>query len=179
MNSLDIIQKYYTEKSALYELLLVHSRAVAEKAMEAAKRHPELLVDQEFVYEAAMLHDIGIFMTDAPKIHCFGAYPYICHGYLGAELLRREDGLERHARVCERHTGAGISLEDILKRNLPLPHKDLMPETLEEQVICFADKFFSKTNLLKEKSLDKVRKSLGKWGDNDVARFNRWCDMFL
>ena len=36
-----------------------------------------------------MLHDIGIFQTDAPGIHCFGSQPYICHGRLGAELLRK------------------------------------------------------------------------------------------
>jgi len=175
----DIIRKYYQPTSEAYKILTQHSRCVADKALAIVDAHPEMALDRQFIEEASMLHDIGVFLCDAPEIDCHGAHPYVCHGYLGAELLRREDGLERHARVCERHTGAGISLEDILKRNLPLPHKDLMPETLEEQVICFADKFFSKTNLLKEKSLDKVRKSLGKWGDNDVARFNRWCDMFL
>jgi len=174
----EIIRKYYLPASEAYKILMLHSCSVADKALTIVDAHPEMALDRQFVYEASMLHDLGIFLCDAPEIDCHGAHPYVCHGYLGAKLLRQE-GLERHARVCERHTGAGISLEDILKRNLPLPHIDLMPETLEEQVICFADKFFSKTNLLKEKSLDKVRKSLGKWGDNDVARFNHWCDMFL
>jgi uncharacterized protein len=174
----EIICKYYQPASEAYRILMRHSMSVADKALAIVDAHPEMLLDRRFVHEASMLHDLGVFLCDAPEIDCHGAHPYVCHGYLGAELLRQE-GLERHARVCERHTGTGISLEAIIKGNLPLPHRDLMPETLEEQVICFADKFFSKTNLEHEKSLDKVRKSLGKWCDSDVARFNHWCDMFL
>jgi uncharacterized protein len=56
--------------------------------------HPEMNLDERFIQEAALLHDIGIFLTNAPKIHCFGDYPYICHGYLGAEILRKE-GLDK------------------------------------------------------------------------------------
>ena len=125
-----------------------------------------------------MLHDIGIFMTDAPSIHCYGDKPYICHGYLGAELMRRE-GLFRHALVCERHTGAGIPLEQIEQEDLPLPHRDLVPVSLEEQVICFADKFFSKTHLGEEKTVEKARKSIRKYGEAGLQRFDRWCELFL
>ena len=124
-----------------------------------------------------MLHDIGIFQTDAPGIHCFGSQPYICHGRLGAELLRKE-GYEQHARVCERHTGAGITKEQIEKQQLPLPHQDFLPETMEEKVICYADKFFSKTHLDKEKSIEKAEKSLAKFGEEGVKRFQEWERMF-
>lgn len=179
MDPVALIQKYYPDDNApLQYILLRHSADVAEKAVQIAERHPELHLDQRFVYEAAMLHDIGIFMTDAPSIHCYGDKPYICHGYLGAELMRRE-GYFRHALVCERHTGAGISLEQIERENLPLPHRDLQPVTLEEQVICFADKFFSKTHLDDEKTVEKARKSLQKYGEEGLARFDRWCELFL
>lgn len=179
MDPVALIQKYYPDDNApLQYILLRHSADVAEKAAQIAERHPELHLDQRFVYEAAMLHDIGIFMTDAPSIHCYGDKPYICHGYLGAELMRRE-GYFRHALVCERHTGAGISLEQIERENLPLPHRDLQPVTLEEQVICFADKFFSKTHLDDEKTVEKARKSLQKYGEEGLVRFDRWCELFL
>ena len=124
-----------------------------------------------------MLHDIGIIKTDAPGIKCFGTEPYICHGILGAEMLRQE-GLPRHARVCERHTGAGLSLNEIVSQNLPLPHQDFLPETLEEQVICYADKFFSKTHLDREKSIEKAEKSIAKFGEEGLARFKQWEKMF-
>lgn len=124
-----------------------------------------------------MLHDIGIFKCDAAGIQCFGTEPYICHGRIGAELLRSE-GFPRHARVCERHTGAGITKAQIIVQNLPLPQQDFLPETMEEKVICYADKFFSKTHLDREKTIEQAEKSLSKFGDEGVLRFREWEKCF-
>lgn len=178
MNPIDVIDKYYPEENELKHILLTHSRSVADKALQIADRHPELGLDREFLYEGAMVHDIGIFLTDAASIFCLGDKPYICHGYLGADLMRAE-GFPRHALVCERHTGAGLSLDQIIAQNLPVPHRDMVPVSQEEQVICFADKFYSKTHLDREKSVEKARKSLEKYGEAGVLRFDRWCKMFL
>ncbi|GHT03360.1 phosphohydrolase [Bacteroidia bacterium] len=160
MNPIAILKKYYLEGSGLYNRLLTHSLSVANKAEAIMQAHPELKVDANFVYEAAILHDIGIFLTNAPSVDCAGTQPYMQHGRLGAELLRRE-GFERHARVCERHTGAGISL----------PEGDFFPETTEEKLICYADCFYSKTHLDEEKTVEQIKKSLSKYGDDAVARF--------
>ena len=178
MNALNIIDKYYPEENELKRILLTHSRSVADKALWIADKHPELNLDKAFLEEAAMLHDIGIFLTDAPGIFCFGDKPYICYGYLGADLLR-EEGFPRHALVCERHTGAGISAESIIKQDLPIPHREMLPVSMEEQVICFADKFFSKTRLEKEKSVEGALKSISKYGEDGIKRFNTWCERFL
>lgn len=173
-----IIDKYYPEDNEQKHVLLVHSRLVAEKALWIAGRHPELPLDKDFLYEAGMLHDIGISLTNAPGIFCFGEMPYICHGYLGADIMRQE-GYPLHALVCERHTGTGLSLEDIVAQNLPVPHRDMLPVSLEEQVLCFADKFYSKTHLEREKTVGKARKSLSSFGNAGLARFDRWCEQFL
>ena len=178
MNSLAIIEKYYEPQSLLYAILVKHSNAVTQKALEIAENHPEMPLDKTFIQEAAMVHDIGIFLTNAPRISCFGSFPYICHGYLGADLIRKE-GFPKHALVCERHTGAGISLFDIEQQNLPLPKRDLRPVSLEEQLICFADKFFSKTKLDREKSVEKARNSIAKYGEEGLIRFDHWCELFL
>lgn len=178
MDVLSILNKYYPEENELKHILLTHSRSVADKALWIADRHPELNLDRTFLEEGAMIHDIGIFLTDAAGIHCYGEHPYICHGYLGAELMRRE-GFPRHALVCERHTGAGMSLESILSQGLPVPHRDMVPVSLEEQVICFADKFFSKTHLDREKSVEKALKSISRYGEDGVRRFHHWCECFL
>ena len=178
MNALNIIDKYYPEENELKRILLTHSRSVADKALWIADKHPELNLDKAFLEEAAMLHEIGIFLTDAPGIFCFGDKPYICHGYLGADLLR-EEGFPRHALVCERHTGAGISAESIIKQDLPIPHREMLPVSMEEQVICFADKFFSNTRLEKEKSVEGALKSISKYGEDGIKRFNTWCERFL
>ena len=178
MSPVTIIDKYYPEDNERKHILLVHSRLVAEKALSIADHHPELQLDKDFLYEAGMLHDIGIFLTNAPGIFCFGDQPYVCHGYLGADLMRQE-AYPRHALVCERHTGAGLSLDDIISQKLPVPHRDMLPVSLEEQVVCFADKFYSKTHLEREKTVEKARKSLSNFGNEGLKRFDRWCEQFL
>lgn len=178
MNPFDIINKYYQEGTELYDILVNHSSDVTRKALEISAMHPELNIDTEFVREAGMLHDIGIFKTNAPTIACYGEYPYISHGVLGAEILLQE-GLTKHALVCERHTGTGLSIEDIVNRKLPLPLRDMRPKTIDEKVICFADCFFSKTHLEKEKTVDEIHFKMLKFGNMQVQQFDDWCQIFL
>lgn len=173
-----IIDKYYPEGSSLRNILMVHSRCVADKALEIVVNHPELSADRTFVEEAAMLHDIGVFRCDVSGIECYGDKPYICHGIIGAQLLR-EEGFPLHAQVCERHTGAGLSAKDIAEQGLPLPHIDFLPISIEEQIICFADKFFSKTRLTQEKTWEQAYKSVAKFGEESALRFSKWAEMFL
>ena len=125
-----------------------------------------------------MLHDIGIFLTDAVPIHCFGKYHYLCHGYLGADLLRKEN-LPRHALVAERHTGTGLTLKQIMERNLPVPHREMVPLSMEEKIVCFADKFFSKTRPEEEKTVEQAEHSLARFGEEGVLVFRDWCKLFL
>lgn len=172
-----IIDKFYDEDNELRHILIVHSQSVARKALQIVSLHPELNLDRQFVEEAAMLHDIGIIKTDAPGIKCFGTEPYIRHGILGAEMLRNE-GFPRHARVCERHTGAGLSMQEIVSQNLPLPHQDFLPETLEEQLICYADKFFSKSHIDRVKTIQQAEKSIAKFGADGLERFKHWEQLF-
>lgn len=174
---ISIIEKYYTKNTPLYNLLIAHSKSVAELAIEIVASHPELGADATFVYEAAMLHDIGIYLTNAPKIFCLGEKPYIMHSLLGARILRKE-GLEKHALVCERHTGAGISAKEIKQQNLPLPNKDVIPLSIEEKIVAYADKFFSKTSPDKRKSLQEARASLERFGEDTLKRFDSWAEIF-
>ena len=178
MNALEIIRKYYNPGTDAYEILTVHSQMVAAKALSLARLHPELPLDLTFVEEAAMLHDIGIVLCNAPSIDCHGEAPYVCHGYLGADLLRKE-GLERHALVAERHTGTGLEHDYIVEHGLPLPlDRIYTPVSLEEQLVCFADKFYSKTHPTQEKTIEKIEASLAKWSDASVERFQQWKATF-
>lgn len=173
-----LIDKYYGDNAELRDILVRHSTAVANKALAIADAHPELRLDRRFLLEAAMLHDIGIIKTDAPDIKCFGTEPYIRHGVIGAEMMRAE-GFPRHARVCERHTGAGLSQKEIERQGLPLPHTDLLPETPEEQVVCYADKFFSKTRLDTEKTIAQAERSVAKHGEEGLRRFKEMEKRFF
>lgn len=184
-----IIDKFYPADDNLRRLLVHHSRQVADRALLIARRHPELEVDPIFLENAAMLHDVGIFLTDAPSIFCTGTEPYLLHGRLGAELLRREAAaegtpegerqlLERLARVCERHTGTGLTAANIREQHLPLPEQDFFPETLEEQIVCYADKFYSKSHPERERTVEQTAQSLEKFGHEGVEKFLVWAEMF-
>ena len=178
MDYLAIINVYYPSENDLRRILLTHSRSVADRCLLIARKHPELRLDTEFLEEAAMLHDIGIVRCNAPGIQCFGTEPYICHGLIGGQMLR-ERGLVRHAQVCERHTGTGLSREQIQKQHLPLPlDGQYEPDTLEEQVIRYADKFYSKTRLDLERTVEQTARSLEKFGEAGLKRFFQWVDMF-
>lgn len=167
----DIIDRYYPVGTKLRDIFLSHSRDVATLALEINARLPEPLNEQE-VETAAMLHDIGIFLCNAPSIECRGNAPYIAHGYLGADLLRREGWEEKYARVCERHTGVGLSAEEINARNLPLPHdRTYEPVTTLEKLVCYADKFYSKSGDGKRKTRSEVIDSLARFGSSNVEKF--------
>lgn len=175
-----LLAKYCGDNTPLLILLTTHSLMVANKAVQVARQAGilESTADLEFVHEAAMLHDIGITRCDAPSIHCHGTEPYIRHGVIGAEILR-EEGMPDHARVCERHTGAGLTAEEIIAQNLPLPHQDFLPETIAEKAICYADKFFSKSgDPMREKDLEAVRRSMAKHGDDSLRRFDELHRLF-
>jgi len=179
MDPIEIISKYYTLESKLFDILVHHGRLVAKKALDTAGRVPDLNPDLNFIKEAAMLHDIGIFLTAWPKIGCFGQHPYVSHGYLGRELLEKA-GMPKHALVCERHVGLGITKEEIMLYNLPLPKRDMCPVSIEEQIICYADKFFSKNSKFnsREKPVKTILKHLEKYGHDKVLRFQSWVDLF-
>ena len=178
MDPYGILDKYYSDNPELRHILVTHSQSVAQKAIAIAEAHPELQADVDFIGQAALLHDIGIYKTDAPGICCHGEFPYIAHGYLGADLLRTE-GYPKHALVCERHTGTGLSLDLIRRGDLPLPERDMRPVSIEEQIICFADKFFSKSHIDQEKTVEQARKSLLRFGNEGVEIFDAWCKLFL
>lgn len=202
MNYLDIIHHFYPEDTPLRRLLLLHSECVRDKALQILEgsgfrglvsgfRVQGSNLNLDLIIAGSMLHDIGICATCAPGILCEGTESYICHGTIGARMLRQlvaegsfsaEDAamLEACARICERHTGAGLTRQDILSQGLPIePAVDLLPETLEEQLVCLADKFFSKSgDPRKEKSLEHVRRSMMKFGADSLARFDALCSTF-
>lgn len=161
-------------------IILEHSRFVADKALRiAASAPPALSLDRIFIEEAALLHDIGVSLTDAPSLDCHGTSPYICHGVLGRDILEKA-GLPRHALVCERHIGVGLTVDDIIRQNLPLPHRDMSPLSNEEKIIALADLFYSKKkrSLSSEKSIEQIRSDLAKFGGSKVGIFDSWLIEF-
>jgi uncharacterized protein len=179
MNPIDIIAEYYDPDSKSFDILIRHGKQIAQKALRVAENNASLQPEKSFLENAAMLHDIGIFMTNSPGFGCRGQHPYICHGVLGARLLR-DRGLPAYALVCERHVGVGISAQDTQRHNLPLPQRDMLPVTIEEQIICYADKFFSKNanGYRNAKTVEQITRQLKSYGPDKVERFQKWVQLF-
>ncbi|CCK82158.1 HD domain-containing protein [Desulfobacula toluolica] len=180
MDPLTIIEKFYAQNTKLYQILVEHSRIVTEKSLDIAKNLTHLNPDIEFIKNAAMLHDIGIFMTRAQSIGCRGDAPYICHGYLGRKLLDEHGLPPEYGLVCERHTGAGITRENIISNCLPLPQRDMVPLSIEEKIICVADKYHSKDpkNADKNTTTHQIIKELEKIDPEHAKRFSIWIEEF-
>ena len=176
MNPLEIISLYYPPGARLTQILVRHSEQVRDRALDIARQVPHLSPDLDFISQAAMLHDIGIRETDSPNIQCHGPHPYIRHGIIGKQMLHRH-GLDDHGLVCERHVGVGISKSDVQSHGFPLPVRDMLPTTTEEIIICYADKFYSKTNGGRPHSLEKVIAGLQRYGTQQVDRFMMWHNM--
>lgn len=173
----NIIDKYYPAGSLLRDIYMRHCRAVADEALSIAGRK-NLPLEPAVIEAAAMLHDIGIFDTDAPGIECHGTEPYIAHGTIGRRILLDEGVDSEIAEVAARHTGSGLTEDEIVAQRLPLPLGDYCPRTLLERLICYADKFYSKSGDMKRKSLEKVRRQMNSFGPASLARFDRLQEEF-
>jgi tRNA (cytidine56-2'-O)-methyltransferase len=135
------------------EDVISHVRAVTKVAVEIAESSE---ADVDLVRTAAMLHDIGRTKTHGPG-----------HGFEGAEILRSYGFPENIVLIVERHVGGGFPAKEAVE--LGLQEKDMIPSTLEEKIVCIADKLVEddkkvpidrEIKKLKDKGLDKAAKRL-------------------
>lgn len=175
LNAKGLLEKYFLGNDQALEIVYRHSRNVADKALAIARGTGLPEQELQFVEEAALLHDIGICRIYAPKLNCFGTAPYICHGVIGRQILDSE-GFPRHAMVCERHIGVGLTMQDVVTQKLRLPRREMSPVTESERIVALADLFFSKKggDLDREKSAEQVRLDLLRFGQEKVLIFERW-----
>ena len=102
-----------------------HCNAVADLALEFARRHPQS-ADDRLVFKGALLHDLG-------RARSHG----IDHGVMGGVMARALGLNEAIVRIIERHIGAGLPAGEA--EMLGLPPRDYLPETLEEKIVAHAD----------------------------------------
>ena len=175
----EIIQKNLTPET--YHFYVPHVILVTHLALTIARKLQLDSEQQLFIEEASMLHDIGIGKVNAPSIGCNGGAPYIQHGVIGREILEQE-GLPKHGLVAERHSAVGYSVQDITEQSLPLPLRDMQPVSLEEEIICYADKWYSKSphKLWKPYTLEEIIASIRKYprAEERVRIFTDWHQRF-
>jgi len=111
------------------EELIAHSKKVTEVAKKIVQKLKErkIHVNEQLVIAGAMLHDVGRTRTHGVE-----------HGVVGGQILREKGFPEELASVVERHVGGGLSKTEAKKyANVEI---DLAPRTIEEKIVCYADK---------------------------------------
>ncbi len=174
-----VIHKYIPPDSLAYRSYLPHVSAVTYRALEVARRLGLSAEQRHFIEEAAMLHDLGVICVDHPELGFYGQEPYVRHMIEGRRILE-EEGLPRHAEIAGNHVGLGITVEEIREQGLPLPPEDLLPESLEAQVISWADLFFTKVpgRLWTPRTPEEVREHVQEYGERAVRTFELWRARF-
>ena len=109
--------------------IVSHCQAVAMAAKIVADEleRQGRAVDESAIVAGALLHDIGRSRIQTVR-----------HGVEGAEILAGEGVDQKVVEIVRRHVGAGISPEEA--KTLGLPDFDYIPRSLEERIVCFADK---------------------------------------
>ena len=169
----ELLKKYSTTKEH-YRTILNHGLLVLGKSIDIiAEKELYDDIDLDLIISGCLLHDIGAykFMKNSQKPQ----KDYLKHGIIGGEILRKE-GLEKEALIAERHIGSGLSKKYIIENNLPLPYKDFLPITLEQKLVCYADKFHSKSG--KKDDLESIEKEMKKFGKEPFERFLELEKMF-
>jgi uncharacterized protein (TIGR00295 family) len=121
-----------TEKHCL---LLLKKNGASQKLIDRAKGVTALVkklasrinVKREILIAGAMLHGIGKTRTLGMK-----------RGFISGRILRDEGVDEAVVRIVECHVGVGIRKKEAVK--LGLPPRDFVPKTIEEKLVCYADK---------------------------------------
>lgn len=118
-------------KLVAFPNVIDHTLKVRRKALEIGKKLKEkgFKVNLELLETGSYLHDIGRSVTQDVR-----------HAIESARIAKEYGFSEPVIRMIERHVGAGITLEEA--KNLGLPERDFIPQTLEEKILSYADKFF-------------------------------------
>jgi len=163
------LHEKYAPTADAFDLVYTHCEIVCKLAEQLlANRRPTLDVD--LVRAGSLLHDIGAYLLYRPSGELDHAN-YVRHGVLGHELLRDLDFPDVLCRFCSRHTGMGLSRDDVLQQHLPIPVDDYLAGSDEEQLVMYADKFHSKATPPVFVTAASYASSLRRFGEDKVARF--------
>jgi uncharacterized protein len=134
-------------------------------------------IDAGLVRAGSLLHDVGVYrLYDAAgRLDHAG---YIRHGILGHELLAAAGYPEVLCRFASRHTGVGITREDVLRQELPLPPADYVAQTPEEALVMYADKFHTKSTPPSFLTAETYSDEVTWFGPDKPAAFARLRERF-
>jgi uncharacterized protein len=108
--------------------ILEHAKIVHDAALFLAGLLAEsVIIDRRIIALGAILHDVG--RSRAVRV--------VEHGIRSGEIIRENGFPEQVARIGETHIGVGITRDEA--KILGLPDRNLVPETIEERIVCYVD----------------------------------------
>lgn len=133
--------------------------------------------DLQLLTVGALLHDIGTYRLlrdDGGKSGPieFDREKYIFHGLEGWVILLENRFGQIIADFARDHTGVGLSAADVAREGLALPAADYVPETIEQELVMYADKFNSKSVPARFTAPQAARRSAAKFGGSNGQRFD-------
>jgi uncharacterized protein (TIGR00295 family) len=139
------------------QLIVQHCKTVARVSRILAEAMVEkgVPVDVRVILAGALLHDIGRTRVQTVQ-----------HGYESSRILRERGVDDRVVEIVKKHVGAGLSREEANK--LGLPPGDYVPSTVEERIVCFADKMVGATEV--RPFSEEVKRFVRKGHDVDRLR---------
>jgi len=119
----------FLSKAGCSKGVIEHCKTVSKFAVKIAKafRKKGIDVDIHLVEVSGLLHDIGRSKTHS-----------VDHGIVGGEIAGSFGLPNSVVSIIERHVGGGIPKEEA--KRLGWPARDYLPQTLEEKIVCYADK---------------------------------------
>ena len=120
------------KKNSCATKVITHCQAVTSLALEIAEKlkTKNYTVNLPLIEAGALLHDLG-----RSKTH------NVNHAIEGMKLAQTEGLPETVICIIKRHVGAGITAEEAEQLNWP--KDNYIPQTLEEKIVCYADKCIS------------------------------------
>lgn len=144
---------------------------------------PPRLIDERLVTIGGLLHDIGTYKvlkhdgTDGEPLK-FAGKEYIRHGLLGYEYLLENGVDEEIAQFARNHTGVGLTRDDVIRQELPLPPADYVPVNLEQETVMVADKYNSKSLPAKFVTAESYTKRAARFGEENKRRWLELLDQY-
>ena len=139
---------------------------------------PKAYVDEYAAFAGGLLHDIGTYFVLAKdgskaadgKLE-FDGPNYILHGLRGYNYLIDNGFSEDIAQFARNHTGVGLTREQVVAQNLPLPAGDYIPRTVEQEIVMVADKYNSKSIPPRFLTVDTYRRKAARFGEENAKRW--------
>lgn len=157
---IEILHRKYAPSKDAFDLVFTHCQIVWDIAEQLIAKN-KLEVDIDLVRVVCLVHDIGLYKLIDAK----GTIDplHIKHGILGYDLLKDEGYPEIICRFASHHTGVGLTRADVQNQKLPLPLRDYTPETDEELLVTYVDKFHSKNQPPCFVTYDSYKKYVAFW----------------